>query len=169
MSRLIEPGPPDFEDDSIGFAQRERDHVRRRFVPDFEWVIFDAPSPRNPLPLPLSKSRVALIGTAGAHRAAEAPMSPTGELRIVPLDADDVVLSHPGYDTERASGDPEVVFPLQTLQMLAGEGFIGSVAPNALSTMGFIPDGLRVTDRLVPELLSELANEDVDLALLVPA
>lgn len=159
----------DLEDDSTGFAQLERDHVRRRFVPDFEWVTFDTPSPRNLLSLPLSESRVALIGTAGAHRSDEPPMSPTGELRIVPLDADDVVLSHPGYDTERASDDPEVVFPLQTLQMLAGEGFIGSVAAIAISTMGFIPVGARVLDRLVPRVLHELAKEDVDLALLVPA
>lgn len=96
-------------------------------------------------------------------------MSPTAEVRIVPLDADDIVLTHPGYDTERASDDPEVVFPLQTLQMLEGEGLIGSVAPTAISTMGFIPVGERVLDRLVPRVLSELARNDVDLALLVPA
>lgn len=169
MARVIETGAPDFEDDSIAFAQRERDHVGRRFVPDLSGSSSTLPSPGNLLPLPLSTSRVALIGTAGAHGAAEAPMSPRGELRVVLLDADDIVLSHPGYDTERASDDPEVVFPLQTLQMLAGEGFIGSVAPNALSTMGFIPDGRRVIERLVPELLSELGKEHVALALLVPA
>lgn len=166
---MTDPGQLDFEDDSTGFAQRERNHVRRRFVPDFEWVVFDTPSPRNLLSLPLHKSRVALIGTAGAHRAGEAPMSPTGELRILSLDADDVVLTHPGYDTERASADPEVVFPLQTLQVLAGEGFIGSVAPFAISTMGFIPKAMRVLERLGPPIVDKLAADDVDLALLVPA
>lgn len=156
-------------DDSIGFAERERAYIRERFVPDFEWVTFETPSDRNLLPLPLNEGRIALIGTAGAHRAGEPPMSPTGELRFLPLDTEDLVLTHPGYDTQRASENPEVVFPLQTLQMLAAEGFIGSVAANAISTMGFIPDGRRVIEELVPAVVTELKKEGADLALLVPA
>lgn len=159
----------DLDDDSIGFAERERVHVRKRFVPDFEWVSFDTPSRRNPLPVPLREARVGLIGTAGAHRSAEDPMSPRGELRVIPTDVDDLVLTHPGYDTQRAGEDPEVVFPLQTLQMLAADGVIGSVAGTAISTMGFIPVGRRVTEKLVPAVVTELKKESVDLALLVPA
>lgn len=159
---------PRFEDDSIGFAERERAHVRKRFVPHFEWVRFDAPSRRNLLPLALNQARVALVGTAGAHLAGEPGMSPRGELRVLPIDAD-VVLTHPGYDTERAGDDPEVVFPLQTLQTLADESFIGSVATTSISTMGFIPNGRRVINDLVPAVVAELKKEDVDLALFVPA
>jgi D-proline reductase (dithiol) PrdB len=96
-------------------------------------------------------------------------MSPTGELRVLPIDAGDLVLTHPGYDTQRASEDPEVVFPLQTLQLLAAEGFIGSVAAISISTMGFIPDGRRVIEKLVPAVVTELTKEGIDLALLVPA
>lgn len=159
----------DLEDDSIGFAERERAHVRKRFVPDFEWVIFDTPSRRNLLALPLSEARVGLVTTAGAHRSAEDPMSPRGELRVIPSGAEDLVLTHPGYDTQRASEDPEVVFPSQALEMLAAEGFIGSVAATSISTMGFIPVGRRVLEKLVPAVVTELRDQRIDLALLVPA
>lgn len=159
----------DLEDDSIGFSQRERAGLRKASVPNFEWMTFETPSRRNLLPVPLSNARVALIGTAGAHLSEEPPMSPRGELRVLPIDAGDLVLTHPGYDTQRASEDPEVVFPLQTLRMLAAEGFVGSVAATSISTMGFIPDGRRVTEKLVPAVVPELTKESVDLALLVPA
>lgn len=158
-----------FDDDSIGFAERERVHVRKRFVPDFEWVTFEHPSRHNLLTVPLSKARVALIGTAGAHGSEQDPMSPMGELRVLSIDAEDLVLTHPGYDTQRASEDPNVVFPTQTLQMLAAEGFIGSVAATSISTMGFIPVGRRVIEKLVPAVVAELKKEGADLALLVPA
>lgn len=158
---------PALADDSIGFAARERAYVRERFVPGFEWITFETPSPPNILAPPLNEARVALVGTAGAHPRGEPPMSPTGELCVLPIDTD-LVLSHPGYDTQRASLDPEVVFPVQTLQMLVSEGFIGS-APVSISTMGFIPDGRRVTEKLVPTVVAELKKERIDLALLVPA
>lgn len=96
-------------------------------------------------------------------------MSPRGELRVIPSGAEDLVLTHPGYDTQRASEDPEVVFPSQALEMLAAEGFIGSVAATSISTMGFIPVGRRVLEKLVPAVVTELRNQRVDLALLVPA
>lgn len=166
---MVDEEPPRLADDSIGFAEVERAHVRKRFVPDFEWVLFDSPSRRNLLPLQLTKARVGLVGTAGAHRSGEAPLSPTGEVSILPIDAADLVFSHPGYDTQRATDDPEVVYPLQTLQMLASEGFIGSVAATSVSTMGYIPDGRRVIEHLVPAVVKELTKEDIDLALLVPA
>lgn len=159
----------DFEDDSIGFAERERTHVRKRFVPDFEWVTFETPSRRNLLSLPLKEARIALIGTAGAHGHAQDPMSPRGELRILPTDSRELVLTHPGYDTQRAGEDPEVVFPLQALKLLEEEGSIGSASPTAISTMGFIPVGRRVIEKLVPEVVTELTKQDVDLALFVPA
>ena len=47
-------GPRDQrDDDSERFADVERSFVREKVgVEDFDWVAFDAPSPRNPLPVP---------------------------------------------------------------------------------------------------------------------
>jgi D-proline reductase (dithiol) PrdB len=154
--------------DDAGFLELEQDVVRR-FVATFSWLRFDRPSPRNPLPRRLSDCRIGLIATAGAHLPDQRPMGPKGEIRPIPLGSPEVRLSHPGYDTDRAGQDPEVVFPQQTLMDLAAEGTIGSVAPTLISSMGFIPDGKRVLGRTAPEAVSQLRAADVDLALLVPA
>jgi D-proline reductase (dithiol) PrdB len=156
-------------DDSAGFDDLERTFVRR-FVPDFDWLIFDQPSPRRSLPVPLPRARVGLVATAGAHLPEQEPMSPTGEIRLIPVEAAGrLQLSHIGYDTVRASKDPDVVVPVQALQRLVGEGFIGSLASTIVSSMGFVPRGADVLERSVPVALEALRADDVDLALLVPA
>lgn len=166
----ISPGDePTSEDDSAGFDLIERAYIREELVADFEWLDFPRPSPRNKLPVPLAQARVALVSTAGVHLPDQRPMGPGGQVRIVPVDAPDIVLSHEGYDTQRAARDPEVVFPVRTLQALADAGFIGSLAPTAVSTMGYVPRGHRVLERLVPPTIDRLRSEEVDLALLVPA
>jgi len=160
---------PSFEDDSLGFDLIERAYIRGELVPDFEWLDFAEPSPRNRPLVPLPEARVALVSTAGAHLPNQRPMGAGGDLRMVPVDAPEIVLSHEGYDIERAAKDPEVVFPVRTLRALADGGFIGSLAPTAVSTMGYVPRGQRVLERLVLPTIERLRSEEVDLALLVPA
>jgi D-proline reductase (dithiol) PrdB len=156
-------------DDSAGFDDLERTYVRR-FVPDFEWLSFDQSSPRHPLPVPLTRARVGLVATAGAHLPEQEPMSPTGEIRLIPVDAAGwLQLSHIGYDTARASKDPDVVVPVQALQRLVADGFIGSLAPTIVSSMGFVPRGIDVLERSVPAAVEAPRADHVDLALLVPA
>lgn len=166
----IEPREePTLEDDSAGFDLTERAYIRAELVPHFEWLDFALPSPRTRLLIPLAEARVALVSTAGAHLPDQRPMGPGGQLRMIPVDAPEIVLSHEGYDVERATKDPEVVFPVRTLRALADVGFIGSLAPTAVSTMGYVPRGRRVLERLVPPTIDRLRSEEVDLALLVPA
>jgi hypothetical protein len=161
---------PEFEDDSVGFDAVERDHLRDRgIVPDFEWLAVDHPSPRILPRKPLQAARVGLVTTAGAHLPDQKPVGPGGGVRLIPIDAEDVVLTHPGYDTERAQTDLDVVYPVPTLRRLANSRAIGSVAPTIVSTMGFVPDGRRVLERTIPPARDALLAEQVDLALLVPA
>lgn len=155
------------DDDSLGFAALEREHVRR-FVPEFDWLRIPEPSPRVHPRSPLPTARIGLVSTAGAHLPGERPIRPDAEVRLLPAEAD-VVLHHPGYDTERASGDLDVVYPAPLLRRLADDGVIGSLAPTVISMMGFIPDGRAVLERAVPVAVDRLRNEQVDLTLLVPA
>ena len=156
-------------DDSAGFDDLERTFVRR-FVPNFDWLTFEEPSPRQDLPVPLSAARVGLITTAGAHLPDQPGMTPNGEVRLIPLEvAGQMCLSHIGYDTIRAARDPDVVVPIGALLRLADAGFIGSLAPTVVSTMGFIPRGSDVFERTAPATIDALRRDDVDLALLVPA
>lgn len=165
-----EPDPEGLEwDDSEEFADIERKFVREVVgVPDFEWVPFPTPSPRSRLPIPLSEARVTLVSTAGAHVRGTRALGAGGDALAVPLDAE-IEFTHVGYDTERAGADPDVVYPVRRLQSLADEGFIGSVAPTVISTMGFVPDGRRLLTRAVPLAVERIVNEKAQLALLVPA
>ncbi|MDP9441531.1 MAG: hypothetical protein M3P34_04985 [Actinomycetota bacterium] len=65
--------------------------------------------------------------------------------------------------------DPDVVYPIRRLSALAEAGYIGSLVPTAISTMGFVPDGRRLLTRAVPVVLERMLDEQAHLALLVPA
>jgi D-proline reductase (dithiol) PrdB len=171
-----DPDGAEFDDAAIdydratwSFDQVERLHLRKRLVADFEWLDFDEPSPGNALRVPLREARVGLVVTAGVHLPDQRPARQIGEVRHIPVKASRVRLTYGGYDTQRASQDPDVVFPVGTLRRLAETGSIGSVAPVAAATMGYIPRALNVLDRVVPPVVASLAAQQVDLALLVPA
>jgi hypothetical protein len=80
-----------------------------------------------------------------------------------------VVFTHIGFDTERAARDPDVVWPVRSLQRLADEGTIGGLCPNAISMMGAVFDGKHVLERAVGPTVDQLRRDRADLALLVPA
>lgn len=156
-----------FDDDSLDFPEVERRHVRERYVPDWDWTVYDAPSPRVPLRVPLAQARVGLVSTAGAHQPGERPLGASGQARAIPVEAA-IAFDHPGYDVERAAQDPEVIWPVNTLGRLAAAGVIGEAVPTALSTMGGVLIARRLLERAVPQAVEWAAAERLDLALLVP-
>ncbi len=156
------------DDDSRDFPAVERDYIRRRGRPGFDWIRFDEPSPRHPLKRPLSEARVGLLSTAGAHLEGDGPIPASGPPRVIPIDAK-IAFHHIGYDTKRAGEDPEVVWPVRTLQRLAGQGVIGTVSGQAVSMMGAVLDGRLVLDRHVPLAADHFRRDRADLVLLVPA
>jgi hypothetical protein len=160
--------PPIPGDDSRGFADVERRHLRAGYLPEFDWMHYDAPSRRNPLPVPLGEARVGLVDTCGAHAEGTPPAGSSGRAVLIPLDAE-VTFTHPGFDVERAARDPDVVHPTATLQRLAGAGVIGEVAPTAVSVMGGVLIGRRLLERGVPAAVAAMLDQRVDLAMLVPA
>jgi len=83
------------------FPEVEKDFIRRRRHPKFDWVRFGKPSGINVLTEPLGEARVALVSTAGAHCRSDPPFnlkSPIGDptYREIPKNADlrDILLSH---------------------------------------------------------------------------
>jgi D-proline reductase (dithiol) PrdB len=155
------------------YALIEYEHVRREILPTFDWTPFEAPSPRNPPRVPLSEARVALISTAGAHLRDQDRHSSGADgdstYRVIPRDAEEVLIHHGGYDTRRARQDLDVVFPLALLRQLEEEGTIGSVAANAYGFMGYIPHTGPLLEETGPEVARALIGDAIDLALLVPA
>jgi D-proline reductase (dithiol) PrdB len=155
-----------------GFAAVEREYVRSHVYPSFDWLVYEQPSRRQPLTVPLERARVALVGTAGAHLRAQPPFARGREgdatYRVIPAENGELLLSHAGYDTRRASRDPETVFPLPLLQRLAQERVIGAVAPRAFSFMGYIPDPAVLLGETGPAVARLLTADAPDLVLLVP-
>jgi D-proline reductase (dithiol) PrdB len=157
------------------FAQMERDFVRKMALPDFDWEHFDAPSRINPLQVPVSSAKVALVGTAGAYiKTTQHPFALKRDgdpsFREIPSSTQisELGLSHPGYDTRCALQDPNVVFPLDRLRELKERGVIGDIAPHAFSFMGYSPQA-GVLQENAAQVAGELAADKVDLVLMVPA
>lgn len=118
----------------------------------------------------LAHRRVALISTAGLMHAGDRPFSlGSADYRII--DAEDprpLYMSHisTNFDRSGFAQDVNVVFPLQRLQEIAGQGEVGSVARYHYSFMGATD-----AEQLCPaaeQLAPLLTADQVDLALLVP-
>lgn len=122
---------------------------------------------------PLEHRRVAIVTTAGIHRAGDVPYadgSAASGYRVVPaeVDAARLVMSHlsSNFDRTGFQQDANVAFPIDRLKELAADGSIGSVAEFHYSLMGAarLPS-IEPTARAVAGLLK---RDAVDAVLLTP-
>jgi len=124
-------------------------------------------------PKPLHESRVAIVTTAGLRVESNADWNAGDQgFTQIPHDAENLTLAHysPNFDRVGWVLDKNVVFPIDRLQELAGDGIIGSVAKTHISFMGAQPDHTLETIRLDsgPAAAKLLADDEVDLVLLTP-
>lgn len=167
---------PETGERSQKFVQLERDFIKDKLLPDFEYTCFDDPARHSRLKKELNDSKVALVSTCGVHLKNQEPFivnSPTGDdsFREIPADTEELnlQLTHPGYNTKRASEDVNTVFPLTRLKELVSDGTIGSIAETAYSFMGYIPRPKRLLEEIAPGIAKKLLAAGVDVVLLVPA
>lgn len=113
--------------------------------------------------------------TKGVHLADQPPFDTDAAAgdptwRSIPVDTavTDLLLSHGGYDTRRASADPNVVLPLEHLRALRDRGEIGSLAPNVYSFMGYIAETNRLLNEEGAAIAERLLADQADLVLLAP-
>ncbi|MBI4184472.1 MAG: selenoprotein B glycine/betaine/sarcosine/D-proline reductase [Proteobacteria bacterium] len=141
-----------------------RDELLNRPMPDFG----PAPFVKGAA---LARRRVAIVSTAGLHRRSDAPFADgSADYRVIPADtpAGEIVMSHVSTNFDRTGFQRElnVVFPIDRLRELAGEGAIGSVAAFHYSFMGATPvERMEGSAREVARLLK---GDHVDAVLLVP-
>lgn len=119
----------------------------------------------------LSESRVAIVSTAGLHRREDRPFTGMeGDYRVIPGDtaASDLVMTHISTNFDRTGfvQDWNVVFPLDRLRDLEGEGRIGSVAQFHYSFMGATDPSQMA--RPAENLAELLKGDGVDAVFLVP-
>jgi D-proline reductase (dithiol) PrdB len=127
---------------------------------------------------PLHQRRVALVSTAGLHRRDDRPFAVTtgnrravaGDYRVIPGDiaAHELVMSHVSTNFDRSGfqQDWNVVFPLDRLRELAGQGVIGSVAAFHYSFMGATDP--KHMEPAAHDLARLLAQDQVNAVCLVP-
>lgn len=156
------------------FAELEREFVRERVLPDFEFEWFEKPSRINPLRSPIHDATVAIVATSGVYVKDLQPPFSLGKggdasYREIPADIslDQVGLAHVGYDTKRALEDPNVVFPLDRLREAEEAQIIGEVAPRHFSFMGYSPQ-VQLLMTNAREVANCLSADQVDLVLLIP-
>lgn len=127
--------------------------------------------PFTPLDKELSKLTVAIVTAAGVHRRDQEPFNIADELgdltfRTIAGDADsaELMVTHHHYDHSDADQDINVVFPLELLRELKGEGFIGEVAREHVGYMGYTMQLRRMYEETAPaiaEYIDKKSKADV--------
>lgn len=130
-----------------------------------------------PMIAPVTKSqekcRVALVTTGGIHLKNQEPFTPeTGDhtFRLIPRHTppSDLAVTHGHYDETDVRADVNCLLPLDRLEELVAEGFVGSSASHHISFMGYIPDVGPLVKETAPEAARILAADYVDIAVLTP-
>lgn len=123
-------------------------------------------------------STVALVTTAGVHRASDPAFDmsdPDGDpsFRVIPSDVDpgELRITHKYYDHRAADRDINVVLPFLRLRELAAEGRVGAVAPRCYSFMGHIdrPHLATLIDETGPAVADRLRADGAEAVVLTPA
>ena len=146
------------------YSESERAHLLGLPCPEFESTPYvSAPA--------LGGLKVALISTAGLHRRDDRPFGlGEADYRLIPSEtaANDLVMSHisTNFDRTGFQMDLNMVFPLDRLNELKDEGFIGGVADFHYSFMGATePQQMEETARNLAKIMKK---DGVNAVLLVP-
>src|ERR687884_537336 len=100
--------------------------------------------PFTPFDRALEKSTIAIVTAGGVHPKDQEGFNIADELgdltyRVIPPDVDssDLMVTHHHYDHRDADRDINVVFPVDALRELVGEGFVAGVAAKHVGYMGY--------------------------------
>jgi D-proline reductase (dithiol) PrdB len=143
--------------------------------PPYQWSEFDS-SPWTPFDKPLNQACIALISSAGIFRDDQKPFDPWAvndlSYRQIPIETpfERLKLHHNYFDHRDALKDLNCVFPVRRLEELAKSGFIGSVAPEAITLgMGRLYKRTALQKETVPDIAKALRKQQADAVLLVAA
>lgn len=133
-------------------------------VPELEGHPFTTPKP-------LAESTVAIVTTAGLHRAEEENFGLLDPgYRVLPGGDTDLRMSHNSQNFDRTGVmlDRNVAYPVDRLAEMAADGSIGAVAPNHVSFMGAQEDLSTILLDTGPAAARFLLDQGTDVVLLTP-
>ncbi len=148
----------------------------RIFLKTYKWRRIE-PVPWAPLKKPVAQSRVVLVSSAGLVAADQEPFDDSirgGDATVREISCDievsTLIETHrsDAFDHTGIRQDPNLAFPADRLRELADAGRIGSLNNRYFSLMGSITAPGRLIRRTIPQVVSSLVEDKVDIALLIP-
>jgi glycine/betaine/sarcosine/D-proline reductase family selenoprotein B len=127
--------------------------------------------PFTPFDKELSTATVTLVSATGVYLADQEPFpaEDPGDTtyRLIPADAQtsSMRIVHGHYDHSEADGDPNIVFPLETLRALASEGVIGAINDKHYS-YGFTTRLKELYETTFPEIADKIERSRTKLVVL---
>ncbi len=132
----------------------------------------DLGAPAFTQPPPLQEATVAVVTSAGLQRPGEDIWQANEQnFRTFERTERNLTISHLSNNFDRSGlvADLNVVFPLDRLEEMAADGTIGSVAPQHLSFMGALQDGMStLIQDTGPAAAEQLKAAGTDVVLLTP-
>ena len=132
--------------------------------------------PLAELKKPLPEIRLSFVSTAGVQPKNTMPFDtvhPVGDytFRRVPSNAltTDLEIHQLKYPTHGAMRDLNVIFPIERLQELAAENFIGELSENFFSFIGYNMNPEMLEQTLAESITDAVEAEKPDAVLLSPA
>ena len=144
--------------------QQLRDAMAEMAFPDLGPAAFNRPPP-------LSDAVVAIVTTAGLIRPGEKSWEGgDSSFRVFDRAERDLIMGHVSLNFDRTgiAADRNVVYPMDRLEEMAGEGVIGGVSRRHLSFMGALGDLSTVLMDSGPAAAKMLKDDGVDVVLLTP-
>ena len=127
--------------------------------------------PYTPYEKDLSTAIVTLVSATGVYAADQEPF-PTQDpgdtsYRVIPAaaEASSLRIAHHHYDHSEADGDPNIVFPIDSVRELAAEGVIAALNDNHYS-YGFTTRLRELYEKTFPEIADKVERSRTKLVLL---
>lgn len=148
----------------------------RLFLKVFQWRRID-PVPWTPLKKPLKDCRLVLVSSAGLVTVDQEPFDDSirggdPSIREIPFNVDVATLREThrsdAFDHTGIRQDPNLAFPADRLREMADAGLIGSLNHRYWSIMGSITAPGRLIKKYIPQVVTKLVEDQVDIALLIP-
>jgi D-proline reductase (dithiol) PrdB len=148
----------------------------RAYLRTYRWRRID-PVPWAPLTKPLRDCTLALVSSAACTTDDMAPFDPSikggdTSFRVVAgsVSACDLRETHPSdhFDHSGIDRDRNLAFPIDRLHELVDEGRVGRLNHRHLSFCGAVTAPGRLIKEAAPRAARQMADDGVDVALLVP-
>lgn len=134
------------------------------FVPVTPPSVFTKPTK------PMKEWVVGLATAAGVHRKDQERFNLAGDFtwRKIPSDtpADQLMVSHGGYDNSDVNKDINCMFPIERLHEIVAEGIVGGEAPFHAGFMGGGGNIEKFTNETGPQVAEMFKEENVDAVLI---